>query len=290
MMDDSGEFDDPGFRAAVRKAMGSHTGSDTAPAGLRRRVTALFAAAAPPAPADDAAFSSPSRRSTNSRWAELKSPRTMALAAGVLIAIGFAVLQVASFFELTGPSVPAYAARPVSFPASFAAALVATHDHCAKLSDHHFIAGSDPVALRDQLTRAEGVPVSAINPGDGWQFRGAGLCTVEHTRAAHLLFVRGGEAISIFSLPAPQSCSESAYSQVVANHPLVGFTRHGALYCVVGSDAQGRLTLDKLEPVVSKVKSSVGLAACDELDEGELVQTAALPAPLLKQTHAQHSH
>jgi hypothetical protein len=184
-------------------------------------------------------------------------------------------VQIISFFDWPGSSSPPFAIQPASFPVSFSAAIVSTHDNCAKLGDHHFVPGNDPTALKDQLSKAEGIVVSAIHPGDGWQFKGAGLCTVEQTKAAHLLFVRGPESISIFSLPAPPSCHESAYSEVVSKHPVIGFTSQGALYCVVGSASQGELTPAELEPVVSKVRASVGALAWDGCDVPELMQTAA---------------
>jgi hypothetical protein len=131
--------------------------------------------------------------------------------------------------------------------------------------------------VRDALTRQEGVQVCAVTPGEGWQFKGAGLCRIENAPAAHLLFVRGAETISIFSLPAPATCHDSAYSEMIAQHPVLGFTQQGALYCVVGSAPGGALTLSALEPVAERMRSSLGVAACD-VDAGEFVQTASAEA------------
>ena len=276
MMDDPGEFEDPALRAAVRKALGN----EAAPAGLRRRVAALMAAEGLAAPAGwgEAQQAPVGRAQPSSRWAELRNTRTLAIAAVTFIAVGFAVLQIVTFFDWPGSSSSPFAIQPASFPVSFATAIVSTHDHCAKLADHHFVPGDDPGALKDQLSKAEGIAVSAIHPGDGWQFKGAGLCTVEQTKAAHLLFVRGPESLSIFSLPAPSSCHESAYSEVVSKHPVIGFTSEGVLYCVIGSATQGELTLTELEPVVSKVRASVGALAGDGCDVLEFIQTAGKSA------------
>ena len=271
MIDEPAQFDDPALRAAIRTAVGS----ESAPPALRRRVAALLAAEASAASVATAqGEASIGRTRPHSRWAELRSPRTLAIAAAALLAVGFAVVQIITFFGWPGTA-PRYAAPPpATFPASFAAAIIKTHDNCAKLPDHHFVKGDNPVALKDELSRAGGVSASAIDPGDGWQFKGAGMCRIDDAKAAHLLFVRGPESISIFSLPMPPSCHDSAYSEAVSKHSIVGFTSQGALYCVVGSTSSGDLTPAELEPVVSKMRASVGALACD-WDVPELMQTAA---------------
>jgi hypothetical protein len=279
MIEDPSEFDDPAFRAAVHRAMGS----EHAPSGLRRRIAGAIAAeqlAIAAAGADPSSTAAVGRALPRRRWAELWQPKTLAVAAVTLIAVGVAAVQVLNFLEWPGPSQSGRFAEaaPVSFPASFAAALVATHDNCAKAADHHRVPGNDPVALRDRLTQLEGIPVSAINPGDGWQFKGAAFCTVETTKTVHLLYARGNEAVSIFSLPAPASCHESSYEQVISNHPLAGFTNQGALYCVVGSTSTGQLTIAQIAPLVAQVKTSLGIVAdCGAIGDVSIQTASAMP-------------
>jgi hypothetical protein len=258
MIDEPAEFENPAFRTAVRRAMGK----EHAPSGLRGRIAMTLAADQASIAAAGSSSPAASARGVL-RWRELTQPKTLAIAAVTLVAVGFAALQILNFVGWTDPYSPASfaAAGPVSFPDSFALSLVGTHDNCAKAPNHRQVAGEDPVALRDRLSQLQGIPVSAIAPADGWQFRGAGVCMVEKTRTVHLLYARGSQALSIFSLPVPESCHESAYEQVVSNHPLAGFTNHGALYCVVGSDTGGQFTVDELKPLVAKVRTSLGVAA-----------------------------
>ncbi|MEO6435604.1 MAG: hypothetical protein ABIP55_07560 [Tepidisphaeraceae bacterium] len=262
-MEDPTEFDDPAFRAAVRRA----AGAETAPARLRRRVSAAMTAAAAAAAGASTAASTgaivtpPTGRAG---WLGPAPLKTLAIAAVTLVAVGFAVLQIMSYFGLEPGAGSSPAPRgPVAFPQTFAAAVIMVHDNCAKLPDHHVIPGVDPAALREPLSKLEGIPVFATSLGDSWQFRGASLCQVEGAKAAHLLFARGGEMVSIFSLPAPASCQKSSYSMFVSGHPLAGFTRDGTLYCVVGSATSGKFTLEELEPVMATVLTSFGVEHCE---------------------------
>jgi hypothetical protein len=133
-----------------------------------------------------------------------------------------------------------YAApAPAKFKASFAANVVAAHDNCARLTDHHLIPGDDFTALKTRLTKEEGVNVFAAALNGGWQFKGAGLCKIGEAKAAHMLYTRGFETASIFTLPADGSiCGmNSVYAQTEASHAITAVSRGGALYVVVISNA-----------------------------------------------------
>jgi hypothetical protein len=149
-----------------------------------------------------------------------------------------------------------------TIPVTFMLEMVHTHDNCAKLADHHKIPGDNPEGLRDKLSQP-GIPANTTNLGGEWKFKGAGLCDVGQQKAAHLLFVRADEFVSIFSLQPPEGCGygSDSYEEMVEKHPVAGFRRGEALYCVVGSSAKRDLTAADLRPVLEKVRASVA-AGC----------------------------
>src|SRR5438067_247677 len=120
-----GEFDDPSLRAAVRRAVAGQPAA--APPSLRLRVEQLFETAAPIAIAEGARAAAGGRWP---RWAGESRAKTFAAAAAALIAVVIAGLQIWAY---VGPGDSAPALRPVVFPVSVAAEMIAAHDNCAKL-------------------------------------------------------------------------------------------------------------------------------------------------------------
>jgi hypothetical protein len=260
MSDQFDQFDDPALKEAVRRAFPR----ESAPAALRQRVAAIMASGT--AAAEDAtdrggtrAADRTLRRPDRSWWSRQFTAKTAVAAAAALVAIGVMVIQIRSAFA--PPPAGGYAAT--SFPQSFALAMVRTHDNCAKLPDHHLVPGTDPAVLKASLSASEGIAVAAVDLGPGWQFKGAGLCTVDGSKAAHLLFTHGSETISVFSLPTPPSCARASgkYTETVEGHPIAGVVTNGAVYCVVGSGAAG-LTPHDLEPLLEKVRADVTPRGC----------------------------
>jgi hypothetical protein len=248
---------------------------------LRAKVTSLLAAeAASVAVHDhaDAANGKPSPASPRGRgWLGRDRAfwRTLAAAACVLLALGFMAYEIR---EQVFPRSP-YAgggSGVTAVPASLVLDLTRTHDNCAKLPDHHKIPGDDPAALRDKLTAGAGVTASTISIGGEWKFKGAGLCQVGEKQAAHLLFVRADEYVSIFSMAAPEECGYGgdSYKDIYEKHPVAGFRRGEALYCVVGSSANREMTKDELDPVLQKMQASVA-SGCMSHDTMLATATAA---------------
>ena len=282
---DESEFEDPGFRSAVRRAVGRQP----APASLRVKVISLLAAEAAagaggngaaraePAHAEPTPAGSPPRPGRGlsigrDTW------RTLAAAACVILAVGWMGLRIRS--EFFPPRPLADAGTPGSItaiPASLVLEVVRTHDNCAKLPDHHKIPGDDPEKLRERLTAEAGVTASAVSLGADWKFRGAGICKVGQKQAAHLQFVRADEYISIFSMTATDECGygADAYSDVLEKHPVAGFRHRDALYCVVASAGTRDLTKDAIEPVLQKVQGSLA-SGC--LTHEGMMETAAASA------------
>lgn len=281
------QFDDPALRSAVARA----AGREAAPPELRRKVEALFAGAATAAAATGAgATAKASAGSTSPTTSDTAASRPaapardrfgadapfklIAAAAMVLLAVGLMVVQIRS--EFFPPLPQRAAADSASFPATLGQMLVRSHDQCGKLADHHLVPGDDFAALRVSLAAQGGVSVFADAIGDGWTFKGAGLCRVDQHKTAHLLFARGGEVISVFSLPPPPLCSSggATYEELRDHHALAGFVHGGALYCVVGSRASGDMAQSQLQPVVAKVRLAMGAGSCRASSPAEMLVRA----------------
>jgi hypothetical protein len=230
------QFDDPALKEALKRAFGH----ETAPAILRQRVTAAWAAE-----------QRASALRARSAW---HNPLSKLAVAAVLL-IGFGV---AYFILFRSTSVP--------IPSYFASSMLSAHDQCAGLGDHHLlqgVAGDDLAAVRQKLRQELGHPVLASSPGPDWTFAGAGICKVGDTPAAHLLYKRGDDTISIISINA-RAFSYSTqdgmtYEDTVNDHPISGFVKGGAVHCLIGSSKAGKLTLRELNGLRKKLKGSVSM-------------------------------
>jgi hypothetical protein len=262
------ELDDPGLRVAVRRAMGR----ESAPPALQHRIEGLLATAGA-AGNGAAAEESAAPRSSRFRIAPRIAPgapwKLVAAAAMVLLAVGYMVMEIRS--EFFPPRPPMRVASVASFPATFAQELVQAHDNCGKLADHHLVKGDDPKAVAAKLSAEEGIAVFADAIGDGWTFRGAGMCTIGQKKAAHLMFVRGGggaaggESVSIFSLSPPSACTAgggTSFEQELDRHALVGFVHEQTFYAIVGTKTGGEMTPAQLQPVVTMVRKCQGAGQC----------------------------
>ena len=268
------EFDDPGLKSAVRRT----TGREAAPPQLRARVQSLLAAEGVAIAGqvdhgrsngqlkitDSAAqtsTSSPARsrgfRLDRSSW------RVVAAAACVLLALGFMFYEIHQTFFPSSPYVAGGGGAVTAVPASLVLDMTRTHDNCSKLPDHHKIPGNDPLALKEKLSAGASVTASTISLGADWTFKGAGVCKVGDKDAAHLLWVRGDEYVSLFSLAAPEDCGYGAqeYKDIYEKHLVTGFRQGNALYCLVGSSTTRPITdKNELDPFLAKVRSSLAAA------------------------------
>ena len=256
--------DDPALREAIRRACGR----ERAPEHLRQSIVALMAQPASALPQPDAGAARPAAPATAQasrralRASSLFSIRSLAAAAVVLIAIGVIAVEVRNEFFPAATTSVASVPHVMQFPMSFAIEMVRTHENCAKLPDHHLAAaGSDFDALRDSLSKEEGIKVFAAALGDDWQFKGAGICRIGDKPAAHLLFARGDERVSVFSMPySPDYGDEGgSYAETVDHAAITGFANAGALYCVVGNKSTGGdMAMKEVKPLLAKVRSSLG--------------------------------
>ncbi|MGB7160718.1 MAG: hypothetical protein WBD40_21825 [Tepidisphaeraceae bacterium] len=243
MEQDELEFDDPGLKDVVRRAWGSEVG----PQRLRGRISHLIATAGSidlnPAGAARATIDWQSRI------------YALAAAAVIVFAIGLLTLYYQGVFERS-PSRAVAMANPVpvmtAVPTALGQSMIERHDACLALRDHHLVDQNVPKnygALNVKLTADLGFPSLARSIGADWTFKGAGTCDVGALRGSHLLFARGDQSVSLFSLPThcmAGAPAGSVYAGVVGNHPMAGFARGGGVYSVVGSSPTGSLSLEAI--------------------------------------------
>ena len=268
MEHDDLEFNDPGLRSAVRRAWeGEH-----APQRLRARVGRLLATAAS---VDQPAV----EQSAWERW----QGRIYGLAAAAvfLLGVGLLVLYYQGVFDPALPGRGGYAMpvlRPTNapMPITLAQSMVATHTSCGKLPAHELVTDLPTRSFRAlsvKLTSDLGFPVMARGVGSDWTFKGAGECVVGSLHGAHLVFVRGEETISVFSLPA--SCMMGVlpgaqFDGAVQGHQVAGFSRGGAIYAVVASSPTGSVTADMVNTIRDGLFGQFDPATCGEASDLDL--------------------
>ena len=191
------------------------------------------------------------RHRRNVAWWRRANGRAVAAAAAVVVgAFGLGLLH-----RSAGPT------EAVPLPVAVEADLVSTHDRCSRAADHQHL----PVArgngyaiaasLRSQLAR----PVLVSRPTDDqWQFAGASVCAVGGVRAAHLVYRRpDGDTLSVFSLPrssAPMAADGTEFQAQADGHPIAGFVRHRAVYCLVASGCADDVSLPRLADVCREME------------------------------------
>ena len=269
MQHDDLEFDDPGLKSAIHRAWGA----EQAPQRLRARIGRLVATAGSvedlPAPA--------------SAWDRLQGRvYGMTAAAVILLCVGLLILYYQGTFDRTLLRGIAMSAQPISLPSktemplSLAQSMVATHNSCGKLHDHRLVpdlAADTYPALSLKLTADLGFPVIARGIGADWKFKGACECTVEALRGSHLLFARGDERVSVFSLPS--SCMMGVppgahFDGTAQGHPVAGFSRGGAVYAVVGSSPNATVTPAVVMSIRDGFFGQFDPTMCGEVDPTDL--------------------
>ena len=260
---DSDSFHDPELKASVRRVWGA----ETAPATLRERIQAMGigAASAPAAGITPA----PAARRPAWTW-PLRHPRPLyALAASVMMALGFAVayqLDQAPAWKSTsgayvisgptGPATPPPTTAPSMLPPTLIDRLADAHVRCVHYPDHDGfknLSRDDFSGVAQRLQNELGFSVltgpvdddKSPDPKGAWDFRGAAVCPVGQVAAAHLLFSRRGQAVSLFSLPrasCPNARTGDVFESEDPDHPVTVFVRPGGIHCVVGSSDDGSLS------------------------------------------------
>ena len=266
-------FDDPGLKAAVRRAWAD----EHAPESLRARVMALRSAAInlAGASAEPPAVIGTIRLGTiRPAWWQRPALR-YGFAAAAMVLLGFGIAYTLDDTPFgrdrigVGPG-----GTEVTFastvPPPIAQGLVESHDRCSKYADHNVypeLSRDDFAAVRQRLERRLGFPVLAGSVEEalgrsGWRFKGAAVCKVGGLETAHLVFVRDGQAISIFSLP-PRTCRESDGGQPREcedpnpDHPVAVFVWSDGAHCVVGSSTDRSLSVDQVRAVLEHLRPTL---------------------------------
>jgi len=237
------EFHDPALKQAVCRCWASECASTM----LRKRVARLLEEGSDK---PVASVSSPFRIN---RFAWMVWPT--ALAALLLISVGL-------FNHFHTPPIQ----TAIALPADLENDLIRTHDHCCGQADHQHlpVPRNNDSAIAHCLHNKLNQPVIMFHPADSaWVFRGASVCPVGTNQSGHLVFVNGGGALSIFSLPKkstlPEAKEGSEYADTVNQHRIVGFIRDGALFCMVSSGPENALSIDEMKKMESQMQPTVAV-------------------------------
>jgi len=220
------EFNDPVLKEAVKRAWAG----ESAPRQLSESIS------------DSVAAPRAQIRPT-AGWA------AWAAAAVILLCAGLLIVRMAGSSSAPGQALPAFAA----------AELVRTHDVCCRSNDHHHVPDQYSAQMPDTgrwLSTKAHIAVVAISPGGGWNYMGAGPCGVAGNPSGHLLFRRGNQELSIFSIPATElgvDAKDALYSADIDGHLISAFTRGGGLYCVLAHDPDGKLSASDVQPLRDQI-------------------------------------
>jgi anti-sigma factor RsiW len=257
-------FDDPALKVALKRACSPRK----APDSLRARIQAVVAreAAAPAmrlADPDEPADVIGTIGRPRQWWGY-----RLAVAAVLLLALGAPVYYFG--FHDTGGG-PAQHAYPVSDAGM--SSLVKRHDGCGKgHPQHHMLeAPADNfAAIGKELSAKLGYPVLVADlRDDGWKFRGAAICPVnDQAKAAHLIFDRDGQTLSVFTIPASACGGKAAkdgdcYCCEKDQHPMAGFIQKGVLYTMVVHCPSGAINKDEVAQLLRKHRNDI-VALADE--------------------------
>jgi hypothetical protein len=244
MSESESQFDDPQLKAALRRALPA----ETAPTALRGRI-----AQALDAEASQAAKSAQTSHAL--RWKPRRLPMIITAVAALLLLGLFGL-----YWKL-------WRTIETGIEPWFADAMVEIHDSHEKLPDHHLLTGipnDDLDAIRTALSAQLKHPVMAASPGDGWQFIGACVTKIRDTPVAHLMFKRGDETLSVFSISSAPvymgfTPNGAVYAQMVRNHPVSGFLYNNSVNCVVYTSSSHPTTVDQAKQIRDKLQRTLGM-------------------------------
>ena len=231
------QFDDPHLKDAVRRCWAC----DCAPKALQNQVAKMLA--------ESTDWGKSSHRPMGKlSWVIWP----VALAASVVLAVGIA--------RRVGNH-PAIIDLPAALPVSLETELIQRHDYCSKLPNHQHLKvpkDDDNAIARAMQGRLNNRAVLVFHPQNpAWEFRGASVCPVGTTPSGHLVFVKGHDSLSIFSLPkslVPNAADGNEFNQTMDHHYIAGFVKDGALFCAVST---APISMDEIKAMESKVQTTV---------------------------------
>ena len=233
-------FEDASLKSAVRRAWGN----ERAPESLRKSI-ALMATPTPTTP--------PARG-----WPKfLGSSPIKSVAAAVLLSIGLAYLGYQAY-RMTRPAQVRVMVERI--PDSMAHKLADDHDRL--LADANKWSPDLPRDNPDQLAatlkkKLNYVPMTA-SPGDGFAL--VGTASLGKGNGAELLYQKGNQTVSVFSLPAsdvPMCDNNAILGGNAPNHPMAGFVHDRGFYMLVGSSADNSMSLSDVQALRDKLRPSI---------------------------------
>lgn len=253
---DVSSFEDRALKAALRRKLCG----ECAPSRLRQRIARCLASEGTAGAAATAGMISGGATSGTMRISPPASDSLtlpsllpgLAIAAAMLIAIGSIALILGNSSQ--------------ALPQNFETAAIFRHDGCCKAPDHHQIVKASFGEIGKYLRQELQHPILAADmTQDGWTFSGAAICPVNGVLSAHLLFRKGPETLSVFSLPAsavPSLGDNQTYeASTVDGHSVVARAQDGAIYCLVGHCPQGTLTCEDLDRLMEEHRGRATVAA-----------------------------
>lgn len=180
---------------------------------------------------------------------------SFAAAAVILLTVGLIGYQCQVLFSI--PSGVAFA-QPAT--TAVAVLMVEQHDNTRHVPrEYQALNGNlDQVARRLKFLTGR-TPLVRELP-DGWRFRGAGVSEIAGFKASQLVFTRGRQSISLFSMPPVMASHEADpagnYQCVYNKHSVAGFVTSEGLYCLVGYDPDGRLMPDSVLDLRNQIRDA----------------------------------
>jgi len=243
-------FDEPGLKAALRR---THA-AETAPAGLRDRITAALAAAAA---AESAAGLGAAHSDVAGRIG--RSGGRMRIAASFIALLGVGLLGYTLYNEYGGHL--SRKTSVVGLPVGLTHQMVERHD--AAFADASLVNQNpkdDLAAIGNRLTAQLGKPVASMNLGDGWTVKGATIASVGKYQAAQILFQRGASTISMLSIPITEGYSPpdgQRYDEKDGDHLIAGVVQGQTVYCLIGLPKDGKPSAKELKQLREKLADHV---------------------------------
>jgi hypothetical protein len=172
------------------------------------------------------------------------------LAAAAVLLLGFALTFTLLF------------SKERAAPQWFAAAMVKTHgEYPGGTILPEGVSGEDYPAISKALANQLGYPVLAEPLGDGWKFEGARLCVVGTSNAAQVVYSKGDQTVSLFSVSTKVLYYSDAtregmnYSQMEQGHAISGFVRGEAVHCLVASSKTGSPDLKAIKRLREQLRT-----------------------------------
>jgi hypothetical protein len=229
------QFDDPDLRTMLKRSVGS----ETAPPALRQRVTAALGA----------------EQRLGQRVRHGWQRPLYGIAAAAILLIGFGLTFTILFN------------KERAAPQWFAAAMVKTHGEYPAQAPTGAVlptgvTGEDYPAISKALGDELGYAVLAKPLGDGWKLEGARLCVVGTSNAAQVVFSKGDQTVSLFSVSTKVLYYSDAtkdgmnYSQIEQGHAVSGFVRGDAVHCLVASSKSGTPDLKALTRLREQLRAA----------------------------------